>query len=322
MSSPVHVAVGVLEDARGRVLIARRPEHVHQGGLWEFPGGKVDAGETLEQALRRELWEELAIRVLRTEPLIRIPHHYADKSVLLDVHKITEFAGVPQGNEGQPVRWVDPMDLGLYHFPAANAAILTALKLPDQMLITGPSASLDEALRNAERALQSGIRLLQLRSPALSEIDYAALAHPLAALCQHYNALFICNTHIAHWRKLQLGGLHLNERQLWQCSVRPVPDNVLLGASCHDAQSIDQANTLGVDYLTLSPVAPTASHPGAPPLGWQRFAQLTARAKVPVYALGGMTPADVVKARRQGAQGIAGIRFGWDAAPTTSPRRR
>ena len=318
MPTPIHVAVGVLEDTRGRLLIARRPEHVHQGGLWEFPGGKVDTGETVEQALRRELWEELAIQVLSAEPLIRIPHQYADKSVLLDVYKITEFTGQPQGNEGQPIQWVRPLELSLYRFPAANKPILAALTLPDQMLITGPFTSVDDGLRNAERALQGGIRLLQLRCPELSEHDYAALAQPLAALCQKYQAMLICNTSIAHWHGLELGGLHLNGRQLRQCRARPVPDFVLLGASCHDVQSVEQANALGVDYLTLSPVAPTASHPDAAPLGWSRFAELVKQARAPVYALGGLGPADIAQARRLGAQGIAGIRFGWDTALTTS----
>lgn len=318
----IHVAVGVLEDARGRVLIARRPEHVHQGGLWEFPGGKVSAGETVEQALRRELQEELAIAVQSAEPLIRIPHHYADKSVLLDVYKVTAFSGQPTGNEGQPVQWVHPMELDQYPFPAANRAILAALKLPDQMLITGSFASLDDALRNAERALQSGVRLLQLRCPELGEHDYAALARPLAALCQHYQAALVCNTSIAQWQQLQLGGLHLNGRQLSRCSERPVPDSVLLGASCHDAHSVEQANILGVDYLTLSPVEPTASHPNAAPLGWPRFAELVELARVPVYALGGMSSAHIAQARSVGAQGIAGIRFGWEAGSATSVNRR
>lgn len=321
MPTPIHVAVGVLEDTHGRVLIARRPEHVHQGGLWEFPGGKVDAGETLEQALWRELLEELAIQVLSAEPLIRIPHHYADKSVVLDVYKVTEFAGQPQGNEGQPVRWVSPLDLEQYSFPAANKPILTALTLPDQMLITGPFTSLDDGLRNAERALQSGIRLLQLRCPGLSEHDYTALARPLAALCQDYQAVLMCNTSITQWREVALGGLHLNGRQLRQCTERPVPNSVLLGASCHDEEEIALASALGADYLTLSPVAPTASHPDATPLGWRRFAELVEQARAPVYALGGMSPADIDQARRLGAQGIAGIGFGWGAASITSANR-
>ncbi|MDQ2075097.1 Nudix family hydrolase [Marinimicrobium sp. ABcell2] len=309
----VHVAVGVLEDELGRVLIARRPDHVHQGGLWEFPGGKVDPGETLDLALRRELWEELGIQVQATEPLIQIRHHYPDKSVLLDVHKITRFEGEPHGNEGQPVQWVKPHRLREYRFPAANVPIISALNLPDRMLITGAAATADEFMLKAERALASGIRLIQLRCPGVSETEYEALARPLAAMCQEREATLMCNTQVEHWQRLRLGGLHLNSRQLRTCTARPVPDSVLLGASCHNPQEIEQACALGADYLTVSPVAPTATHPDAPPLGWDRFAEWVEQARVPVYALGGMTPAEITQARRLGAQGIAGIGFGWKA---------
>jgi 8-oxo-dGTP diphosphatase len=311
MNPTVHVAVGVLEDEQGRVLIARRPEHVHQGGLWEFPGGKVDPGETLTQALQRELWEELAIRVLTTQPLIRIPHHYTDKSVLLDVHKVTRFEGQPRGNEGQPVQWVSPHQFTQYQFPAANVPIVSALNLPDRMLITGAAPTMGEFLDKAEKALLEGVRLLQLRCPGLAERDYAALARLLAELCHQYGATLMCNTTVEHWRKLQLGGLHLNSMQLAACTERPVPVSVRLGASCHTSEEIERACALGVDYLALSPVAATASHPGVSPLGWERFAELVEQARVPVYALGGMTLAEISLARRLGAQGIAGIRFGW-----------
>jgi len=130
MKKYLHVAVGVIENNLGQILIAKRPESAHQGGLWEFPGGKVDSGENFQQALLRELNEELAIQVENSEPLIQIRHDYSDKSVLLDVHKITRFSGEPKGNEGQPVRWVNPEILSEYAFPAANQPIIQAIRLP------------------------------------------------------------------------------------------------------------------------------------------------------------------------------------------------
>lgn len=124
--SIVHVAVGVILDQDHRVLLAKRPDHTHQGGLWEFPGGKVDAGETVVQALDRELQEELAINVAAAEPLIEIQHDYGDKRVLLDVWMVTSFSGSPRGNEGQPIEWADMACLGDYAFPAANIEIIGA----------------------------------------------------------------------------------------------------------------------------------------------------------------------------------------------------
>lgn len=130
MSDPlpvVHVAVGVVIDAHDRILVARRPQHLHQGGLWEFPGGKVEAGEPVIDALRRELREELAIDVIDAEPLIEVEHDYGDKAVLLDVWRVTAFRGEPDGREGQPWRWIARGELENLPFPAANIAIIEAL---------------------------------------------------------------------------------------------------------------------------------------------------------------------------------------------------
>lgn len=125
---PVHVAVGVILDASQNILLTRRPADVHQGGLWEFPGGKFEPGESLELALARELREELDVEPLRTSPLIEIRHDYGDKSVLLDVHLVWEFSGEPRGLEGQPMVWVPAGELGDYDFPEANKPIIPALR--------------------------------------------------------------------------------------------------------------------------------------------------------------------------------------------------
>lgn len=126
--APVHVVAAVIfNPARDQVLIARRPEHLHQGGLWEFPGGKVDAGESPRRALERELWEELAIRVVACRELMQIQHAYPEKSVLLDVWTVHEIVGSPIGNEGQAVAWVPLTRLAEYRFPAANREILVKL---------------------------------------------------------------------------------------------------------------------------------------------------------------------------------------------------
>lgn len=123
----VHVAVGVILDGKGRVFIAKRLDHLHQGGLWEFPGGKIDQGETSRQALQRELEEELGIRVTAAKPLIKVSHQYSDKSVLLDVWRIDAFIGQPLGCEGQEVEWIKIAKLRAYDFPAANKPIIKAI---------------------------------------------------------------------------------------------------------------------------------------------------------------------------------------------------
>jgi 8-oxo-dGTP diphosphatase len=119
--------VAVLRGPEGEVLLTRRHADSHQGGLWEFPGGKVEPGESLAAALRRELLEELAVCVESHTPLIEVRHDYGDKQVLLDVHEVTAFSGEPAPQEAQPMRWVPLKELADYEFPAANAPIVKAL---------------------------------------------------------------------------------------------------------------------------------------------------------------------------------------------------
>jgi 8-oxo-dGTP diphosphatase len=124
----VHVAVAVITNDKAEVLLTRRHSQSHQGGLWEFPGGKLEAGESLAEALRRELLEELDLDVQAHEPLLQIQHDYGDKQVLLDVHRVTAFSGQPRPCEGQPMCWVSSTALSDYEFPAANKPIVAALQ--------------------------------------------------------------------------------------------------------------------------------------------------------------------------------------------------
>ena len=157
----VHVAAAVIRDREGRVLLSRRHDHLHQGGLWEFPGGKLEPGETVEVALRREIREELDLTLLTYRPLIQVRHHYPDKSVLLDVHLVTAFEGEARGMEGQPLVWAAPQELAEYPMPAADRPIVMALNLPDRYLVTGAADSMDPEwfLARLERALERKIDL-------------------------------------------------------------------------------------------------------------------------------------------------------------------
>lgn len=124
---PVHVAVGVILDGDRNILITRRAPDAHQGGLWEFPGGKVEEGELTREALARELREELGIEIGRTSALLEVHHDYGDKVVLLDVQVVWEFRGEARPREGQPMAWVAPQALSQYPFPAANLPIVAAV---------------------------------------------------------------------------------------------------------------------------------------------------------------------------------------------------
>ena len=312
MPEIIHVMAGAIADASGRILVGKRPDHVHQGGLWEFPGGKLEPGESPEAGLARELAEELGIQVRASRPLIRVHHDYGDRHILLDVHRVDDYAGVPHGREGQPLDWLAPEEMDPAAFPAADRPIITALRLPPLMLITGEEPDRPDAfLARLGRALEAGARLVQLRAHQLSANDYAHLAQAAFDLCERKGSTLLLNRNPAEVANVARHGLHLNSRVLMGLSERPGRSNELVGASCHDPVQLAQAAELGLDYALLSPVKPTASHPETKPIGWETFAAWIDPVPLPVYALGGLTTDDLNDAFQHGAQGIAAIRGLW-----------
>lgn len=313
-SDYLHVVVAVIENGRGEVLIARRHDHVHQGGLWEFPGGKVESGEAVLSALKRELVEELAIEPVNAHPLIRIPHSYPDSRVLLDVWRVTTYQGEAQGAEGQPLAWVKKDEFDGYDFPAANRPIIKAAQLPSRYLITpepGPRAEWPIFLEQLERSLEAGVSLLQFRAITLAVESYLELSQEVVARCIRHGTRVLLNADVAALGSCNADGIHLNSRRLMACEQRPVAEEKLLAASCHTLDEIKQAEKIGVDFALLSPVKSTASHPDAEVLGWSRFQWLSEQSVIPLYALGGMSDDDLPEAWRHGAQGIAAIRALW-----------
>ena len=316
----VHVAVGVIVDDAGQVLIALRPEGVHQGGLWEFPGGKCEPGERVEDALRRELHEELGITVLRQQPLCLIRHHYGDKEVLLDVHRVDRFAGTPVGREGQPIRWVSVDSLESTQFPAANRPIIQRLQLPRMVAITGAARSEEDFFDRFKRLLEQSPSLVQLRCPELDKAALLERAMRCMTLCRRHGVRLQLNAHPSSIVGLDVDGLHVNARTLMTLKQRPVADTQLFSASCHDLLELQQAEALRADFVFLSPVAATPSHPGQAALGWQAFSALAAAVCVPIYALGGLGAQDVEAALEHGAAGIAGISAFWPEECESSHR--
>lgn len=313
MKKYLHVAVGVIENKHGEILIAKRPESAHQGGLWEFPGGKVDSGENCQQALLRELNEELAIQVEASEPLIQIRHDYSDKSVLLDVHKVTRFSGEPKGNEGQPVVWVNSELLSQYAFPAANQPIVQAIMLPRLCAITGVFQSLNDFTEKFSRLESYRHKMVQLRIEKFSLKQHNEYFEIAKKNCGKDIQLQV-NTSADEFLKMDSGcklGLHLNSYNLMQLESRPIGKNILLGASCHSLAELKQAEKIQADYVFLSPVNFTKSHPDAEVLGWKQFQEMIEKINIPVYALGGMRESDLTSAIQSGAQGIASIGAWW-----------
>jgi len=312
----LHVMAGVLRDMQGRVLLAQRPPGKHLEGRWEFPGGKLESGESPQLALVRELREELDVQIQPQDgtPLIRIPWRYGERGLLLDAWVFTRWQGTPQSLEGQALQWQMPCDIDLATLAPADRPILQALRLPPLYAITPADVTPDQAdawHAKVTAAIEHGTRLIQLRLPLWSSEQVRALAARLQASVVQHGAHLLLNGDIEGARRLGQGiGVHLKAAQLDELMERPLPWSQLIGASGHDASQLTKAARLA-DFATLSPVAPTASHPHAAALGWPHFHALAESAALPVYALGGMTPAHVDEARSHGGQGVAGIGAFW-----------
>ena len=309
-SPPVEVVAGVLQDARGRILLARRTEGRDLAGLWEFPGGKREPGETPEAALARELHEELGIDVAIGEPVACIRHRYPHKRLQLDVRRIASWRGTPKGHEGQALAWVPQHKLATYSMPTADRPVVAALLQPDRYLVT-PAPIDAQWLPSLERALEHGIRRVQLRASAATDPKrWRALLADAAGLCRAAGADVLLNGDVALARELGVG-VHLRAAQLHELRQRPLASDGLVAASCHDADDLQRAERIGCDFAVLGPVRATPTHPGAGGIGWDAFADLREDVSLPIYAIGGMGVDDIPVARAHGGQGVAAIRGLW-----------
>ena len=316
MTAVVEVAAAVLlrETAQGtEFLLAQRPPGKVYAGYWEFPGGKVEAGETLHQALVRELHEELGITVDQAWPWLSCQFTYPHATVRLKFFRISDWHGEISPIEHSGFIWTRIGSApGVTPILPANGPILRALELPPHYAITNACENgVDAELERLAKALAGGLRFIQIRDKGLAAAERHRLAQAAMALAEPYaDARLLISDDAALARDSGAHGLHLPAKALMQCAVRPPFEWV--GASCHSAQEIDQAVKLGLDFVLLSPVLPTASHPEAQGLGWAEFARLIERLPLPVFALGGMKKEMLDSARQHGAHGIALMR-GWSA---------
>lgn len=306
----LHVVAAVLADAQGRLLLASRPPGREHAGLWEFPGGKVEPGESLAGALARELREELGVGLQSAAALISVPLRQPQRMLWLHALRC-QALGEPKPLEGQQLRWIAAADIALRELPPADRPVLAAFRGPDSLWITPDQPISPLALeRLLVDAADRGCTRLLLRQPqaSLMELRALVLSSRLRAAERGIELVLGVRSTEALALAIEAGiGAQLSESMLAALDARPAGLG-LLGASCHDEAGLGRAEALGCDYATLSPVLPTATHPQATPLGWDGFSTHRACCALPVYALGGVGPADLARARAAGAQGIAGIR--------------
>lgn len=288
----------------GNVLLAQRPRGKPYAGYWEFPGGKLELGETPRTALDRELREELGLIVRRAAPWLTKRHAYPHAEVELHFFRVLAFDGDPVGHDGQAFAWQQPSSITVGPLLPANASVLRALALPTLYGIS-TAADCGEALfvQRAQRAFAEGLLFMQVREQNWPLARQRALTEDVLEVAAPFGARVLLNGTAEHARDWGCAGVHWSALALAEASERP--HDLLCGASCHNADEIARAGALELDFVVLGPVLPTASHQHQPPLGWAGFASVLGANALPVFALGGLSAEHLGQAIEHGAHGVA-----------------
>lgn len=295
----IDVAIGLLFH-RGKVLVGWRKAEQHQGNKHEFPGGKVETGESPVEACRREIFEEVGIGIQQWHAFDVIHHDYEDVEVFLHIFHVI----VPEKyltDIQTPWAWYTRDQLLELNFPKANKSIVQRLywshhiKISDQ-LSTYIAEKKDQLFYWRIEADQNAVEQLQ----QLDRLDHQDLSQLMV--------------NIDLWQQLpkelqkKIKTIHFKQHQLMNLTVGQLPIGSRCLAACHDLVSLQRAQQLGFDAVTLSPVLKTQTHPDAVVLGWESFADYAKTCDIPVFALGGLTQSDLQLAQHNHAYGVAGIR--------------
>ena len=306
--------MAVLIRSDGAALLARRPSTKVYSDYWEFPGGKIEPGEPVAEALRREIREELGVEIVRAFPWITRVFTYPHATVRLHFYRVHAWRGEPRAVEHQAIAWQRADAIELKPLLPANGPVIRSLLLPSEYAITHAGAlGVELFLSKLEARLRGGLKLVQIREKTLAPPVVAEFARRVTALGRAHGAKVLVNSDADLAREIGADGVHLTAEQLRGASSRP--DLPWCGASCHSGEELQRAEALGVDLVVLGPVHATPSHPDAVPLGWERFREIARGAAVPVYALGGIVPRDLEQALSCGAHGIAMVRGSWGQIP-------
>jgi 8-oxo-dGTP diphosphatase len=295
----------------GDYLLAQRPEGKAYAGYWEFPGGKVEPGETHLEAVKREIAEELGIEVIEATPWMLRRHVYEHASVELHFFRVTAWRGEPRGLENQRFVFQTAGAETVGPMLPANGPLLRGVALPVSYGITNAQElGMEGMLARLQAALRDGLRLVQVREPGMPRDDLARFCREVVARCHAAGARVLVNGDIGLARESGADGVHLPGRMLMQTAQKPgLP---LVGASIHNAAELARAEQLGCDFAVLGAVQATRTHPGATPLGWDGFRAIARGATLPVFALGGLSPREAGTARQYGAHGVAMLRAAWE----------
>lgn len=321
------VAVAIFQRADGSFLLSSRPQGKPYAGFWEFPGGKIEAGESVRAALVRELVEELNVTITEASPWFSFIMRYTHATVRLNCWRVRAWQGELRGMEGQEFCWQSLDGLSADAMTVSPTLpgcvpIFAALCLGETYLITNASEMGAENYLKKLRAVFSAIasntapalkfggfiypRLIQVREKKLPADALKKFARDVIAIGHEHGARVLINSDVALALHVKADGVHLTSAQLRDVAMRP--DFELVGASTHTRAELARAAELKCDFAVLGPVKVTASHPNAKPMGWDAFAAAVDATPIPCFALGGLSRADLHHAIAHGAQGVAVMR--------------
>lgn len=309
----IEVVAAVIFNERGEFLLAQRPAGKAYAGYWEFPGGKVEAGEDAATALTRELHEELGVNVTLAYRWLTRDFDYPHADVRLRFFRVYGWTGVLHGREQQQFKWQSIRNITVGPLLPANGPILRGLELPGVYGITcAGQIGRDAFMSRLEHSLRQGLRLIQVREKQMPDAELRSFASHVVTVAHAHGARVIVNASADIARQAGADGVHLTAARLMAATTRPDCD--WCGASCHDAVELERARELKLDFVVLGPVAATPTHPGANLLGWDSFARLIRDYPMPVYALGGLRLDELEQAWRCGGHGVAMLREAWTGA--------
>lgn len=301
----IKAVVGILRNENKEILITKRLKKQFMGGFWELPGGKIKVNESREQALTRELKEELGIQVKQLNLKQTMTYQYDDRIVNLSIYNVTQYKNTPTGIEGQKITWSSVNKLSNYKLLPTLKILVNALSLPNKYWITPASNhTSNEWLEKFTQKLRSGITLIQLRSKTMLDQEFISKLHNQ---CQQNNAKLLLNIPHKTFKETYCDGYHITTKEMLELSKRPCVNDKLFAVSAHNLDESMRSQKIGADFIVISPVQVTKTHPNTLPIGWNSANKVAQKLNIPVYFLGGMQLTDLNKALNASAQGIAGV---------------
>lgn len=306
----IDVSVAILINSKNQVLLAKRPPLKSWEGWWEFPGGKMEKDETSIDALHREIYEEIGVRVTKFEKWVTRKYSYENNDITLNFFKVNEWEGEVTPKERQELVWTYIRNSNISPILPANSFVEKALDLPKYYAITNLSETSKEVFFNQlQKKIHDGLSLIQVREKNITPNELKIFSKEIINICKPRHVKVIVNYDLNLAREIKADGVHLRSSDLLR--IKKIPKNLIVSASCHTQEDIKIAEKLKINFLVLSAVKKTLSHPATKPIGWNKFKELVNKVNIPIYALGGLGANDYEIAIENGAIGVASQRLIW-----------